>query len=144
MQICRLLDAPQHVDTFARWVWEEWAEVSNVSLDVTRERLVDHRDCPPTLIATESDEPLGVLSFRRFQRALSEPASLFIDALFVRAELRGRGIGTALLQQAITEAKTFAPSVFVFTDQRDWYEKRGWSSTVAKTVGDPVVLVRQT
>jgi N-acetylglutamate synthase-like GNAT family acetyltransferase len=92
----------------------------------------------------EDDTPVGVLSFRRFKRAATTEPSLFIDGLFVREELRGRGIGTALLQRAVLDAKTFASDIFIFTDRRDWYEQRGWSVIDAKSAGEPVVFVRQT
>ena len=141
MQVVPLTDVPQHTDTAARWIWDEWHVQSGLSLEVTRSRLLEPVDCPPARLALFDGKPAGVLSFRRFRRGTEHPPSLFIDALYVIESLRGRGIGSALLADSIGRAHAFSSDLFVYTDKRDWYEKRGWTVTESRPGAASVVLV---
>ena len=144
LEIVRLAERPQLLDTVALWVWEQWRDHSGLSLDQTKIRLLDPADCPPTLLAEESDAPVGVLGFQRFVRVPGEPASLFIDALFVPEALRGRGIGGALVREGVERARDFAPDLFVYTSRRDWYQRHGWSLLKVDPVSGLFVLIRAT
>jgi GNAT superfamily N-acetyltransferase len=140
MDFRRLADRPEHVETAARWIWEEWREHSSLSLAETRARLLLDVDRPSALLALEGEIPAGVLGFGRFQRAAGEPESLFIDALYVAPEFRGTGIGTALLREGVTRAREFASELFVYTHLREWYERRGWT-TVETTPGSELAVL---
>jgi GNAT superfamily N-acetyltransferase len=141
VQILRLSETPEHTDVVARWLWQEWGEHSGVSLEETRVRLLDPFECPPTLLALVGSEPAGVIGFRRFQRRGEPERSLFIDAIFVAEPFRGRGIGSALLNQALASARPHAAELFVYTERRDWYEARGWQPADDETSGASAVLV---
>jgi GNAT superfamily N-acetyltransferase len=141
VHILRLSEIPEHTDVVARWLWQEWGEHSGVSLEETRARLLEPIECPPTLLALVEGTPAGVIGFRRFQRRGELERSLFIDAVFVAEPLRGRGIGSALLKEALASARPYASELFVYTERRDWYEARGWQPAEDTTSGASVVLV---
>lgn len=143
-KIVPLAERPQHLDTVARWVWEQWRDHSGLSQAQTKTRLLDPGDCPATLLAEEGNAAVGVLGFQRFVRAPGEPASLFIDALFVPEALRRRGIGGALAREGVDRARDFAPDLFVYTAQRDWYLRRGWSLLKVDPLSGLFVLTRAT
>jgi GNAT superfamily N-acetyltransferase len=137
-----LTECPFHLDIVAGWVWDQWRDHSGLSLEETRARLLDSADCPPTLVAEEKGAPVGVLGFQRFVRSAGEPPSLFVDVLFVPEAERGRGIGADLVREGVELARPFAADLFVYTSQRDWYQKRGWTVLKVDPVSSLFVLSR--
>jgi predicted N-acetyltransferase YhbS len=126
-RILPLEERPAYLEVVARWVWENWRDHSGLTEVQTRKRLEEPGDCPATLIAEEKGAPVGVIGFQRFVRTPGEPPSLFVDVLFVPESERGRGIGAALVREGVECARRFAPDLFVYTSQRDWYQKHGWT-----------------
>ena len=139
-----LVDRPDHLDAVARWVWSEWRDHSGLSQEQTRTRLDNPAGCPATLVAEEDGAPVGVLGFQRYVKAPGEAPSLFVDVLFVPETHRGRGIGAALAREGIDRAREFATELFVYTAQRDWYQRRGWSVLTVDPLSSMFVLVRPT
>ena len=144
MQILNLADRPGHLESVARWIWNEWRGQSGLSEEQTRDRLLDPPDCPPTLLAEDDGTPVGVLGFQRFVRNPGEAPSLFIDALFVPEAHRGRGFGRALVHEGIERARAFAPDLYVYTSRQDWYRRHGWSLLRVDPVSGLFVLTRST
>jgi predicted N-acetyltransferase YhbS len=140
--ILPLMERPAYLDIVARWVWENWHDHSGLTEDQTRKRLSDPGDCPATLVAEENAAPVGVLGFQRFVRSPGEPPSLFVDVLFVPEPERGRGIGAALVREGVERAGSFAPDLFVYTSQRDWYQRHGWTVLTVDPLSSLFVLSR--
>jgi predicted N-acetyltransferase YhbS len=142
--ILPLRERPAYLDVVARWVWENWRDHSGLTEDQTRKRLGEPNpvDCPETLVAEEKGGPVGVLGFQRFVRSHGEPPSLFVDVLFVPESERGRGIGAALVREGVERARRFAPDLYVYTSQRDWYQKHGWTVLKVDPVSSLFVLSR--
>ena len=138
-----LSERPGFVDTVSKWVWDQWHDHSGLSPEETRNRLAGPTpDCPPTLVAEKEGAPVGILGFQRFVRSPGEAPSLFVDVLFVPEPERGRGIGAALVREGAERARPFAPDLFVYTSQRDWYQKRGWTMLKVDPVSSLFVLSR--
>jgi len=123
--ICPLQDVPDLAHTVAEWLTEQWPD--GLSVAARKARLLAHDDRPPALLATLDNVPAGVLAFSRFTRAGDETPSLFIDALYVHAPVRQRGLGAALLVHGVTAAGGMARRLFVYTSIPHWYASRGWS-----------------
>jgi GNAT superfamily N-acetyltransferase len=65
--------------------------------DAIRETLFGDRPSAEVVIAEEGDEPAGfALFFHNYSTFLARPG-IYLEDLFVRPELRGRGYGKALL-----------------------------------------------
>jgi GNAT superfamily N-acetyltransferase len=141
ISIARLAALPQHVALVTGWLMHEWPE-PKYSFDERRDRLIEPPLCPPTLLALSGNNPVGVLGFARFRRQGDEHVSLFIDALFVHPEVRGRGAGSALLREAVTLAAAYERDLFVYTSSPDWYQRRGWSPVTPADELSRVVLKR--
>ena len=137
-----LTECPSHLDTVAKWVFDHWHDHSGLSPAETRTRLENPENCPPTLVAEENGAPVGVLGFQRFVRSPGEPSSLFVDVLFVPESERGRGIGADLVREGVERARPFTADLFVYTSQRDWYQKRGWTVLKVDPVSSLFVLSR--
>ena len=127
MKIVPLIEREQDIETAARWTWEEWKDLSGLTLDQARLQLIGRPDCPPSLLAIDDTEAVGVLAFRRVMYKGREPMILSINALYVDARARGRGVGTALVAEAVERAAAFVRVVHVYTNLRAWYEARGFA-----------------
>ena len=142
MHIVPLADCPQHLETAARWLWDEWhGQYGNRDFEQVRATLFDKPGRPPALLAIDG-APVGVIVFRRVKFHGQEPLRLFINALFVTAEHRRRGIATALLGDALSRVGTEHDTIYVYTHLRDWYQARGFTFVKEEAETKNVVLCR--
>ncbi|MCB1278221.1 GNAT family N-acetyltransferase [Prosthecobacter sp.] len=126
----------------AGWVHDEWGAKEGRTFEETSQRLFDHATAPQTHAATDSVEPLGVLSFVRFPRPDCAETGLWIDALFVAPGHRGSGIGSLLVSLACELARPFSDRLYVYTDQPDFYRRLGWSEIKPRDEAGCAVLER--
>jgi predicted N-acetyltransferase YhbS len=127
MQILSLIEVSHHADTIAQWIWDEWrGGEARQTFEETRAVLLRHPGTPPTIVALDANAPIGVLGFSRFMLGEREPLLLFINSLFVVEAHRGRGIGTALLRDALGRVGPEDTFVYVYTGLRAWYQARGF------------------
>lgn len=77
---------PQRLDTVWRWIHDPAHEVD-------------------ALLARSGESVLGLAHFRPFARPLRGETGLFLDDLFVDPQVRGRGVGAALLDAVKHEAQ---------------------------------------
>lgn len=95
----------------------------------TRDRLFAHAGhCPPPQLAlSDSDpSPLGVIGFARFPRPSDREEALWIDVLYIAPTLRRRGIGTLLIERALTLASAYGSELYVYTDCPPLYQRAGF------------------
>jgi predicted N-acetyltransferase YhbS len=141
MQIIPLADCPQHVDTVTQWLWDEWGGAyAAQTQEQVRKTLLGRPTNPPTLVALERAEPVGVLGFRRIMFKGREPLLLFINSLFVAETQRGHGVGSALLRAALARVGPQDAVVYVYTHIRAWYEARGFALIEEEAETGNVVL----
>jgi len=133
-----LSDHPSVLPVVARWVWETWG---SKTYEETVASLDDPEDCPPTLIALATGQPVGVVGFGRFRRADDTVETLWINALYVIEAERSRGLGSRLVSAAIDLAGSWVEELYVYTDVPAWYEHRGWT-VIESTDGDSVLRRR--
>jgi len=141
MEIVSLSRRPEHKDRVARWIFAEWADRSELTLDEVLGHLADQPTRPPALLAVDGGRALGVLGFRRVEYRGREPV-LFINSLFVVESSRSRGIGSVLVSEALRSVGPEDSALYVYTDIRDWYEHRGFHLVEQETATGNAVLRR--
>jgi ribosomal protein S18 acetylase RimI-like enzyme len=100
-QALRLRSLREHPDAFAAAFEDE----QQTSLETVERRLAQASSEQYILGAFEGDTLIGMLSFRRWAGVkIRHRAS--IGGMYVPPESRGRGVGTALLAEAIDLART--------------------------------------
>lgn len=135
MRIEPLADHPARVATLAAWHHAQWSHLfDDWSLQIATDELRDHasrRDLPTTLVLIEGDELLGSVSLVLEDAPdLQHLGSPWLASLYVRPEVRGRGLGKALVRAAERlAAGQGVARLHLFTPEHaDFYRQLGWSA----------------
>lgn len=123
-RIAQLNQHPEHVETVAGWILNEWGASS---LGYINDSLIENKGCPPTLIALSSEGPMGVLGYKLHLLTYRNSVELWINVIYVPKPWRRQGIGRRLLVEGMKAAKTSGRNVlYVYTDIPTFYERFGW------------------
>lgn len=149
MDIRDLADCPEHLPVLAEWHHSEWGPiVPGGTLEWFRERLrtyLDHDTLPLALVALEGDAPVGTVSLRPADMPSRPELTPWLGAMYVRGDMRGRGVGEALVRACEQRAREmgFREMYLFATDRVAWYGKLGWTSLgPAEHHGVKCVLMR--
>lgn len=132
LQLRLLADWPALAPLVADWQFREWGHMDPSDSPRAREaRLGTHleRDRPPlTLVAMADGRPAGSVDL--VPEELPDHADLgpWLSNLYVEAEFRGRGIGTALTRAVERKAADLGyRELYLCTwTARRFYERLGW------------------
>ncbi len=135
---------PDAAGLLAVWLMDEWPEYHRGrSLpDVASQfRLVS--DVQQALIAEIETEVVGTVAVRGRWEAVPELSSPWLGGLFVVPEHRGQGIGTALVEAAITAATVAGHPIVHMAVRVDpaFYIRRDWRVVGTVAAGDECVTV---
>jgi N-acetylglutamate synthase-like GNAT family acetyltransferase len=134
VQFVYLADYPQFVPTLAQWHYDTFGPLNPASslekhLTFLR-RSLTKRAIPTTLIALSGDELVGSASLA--QSDLHDLVSFtpWLSAVYIAPEYRRRGIGSALVQRMVEEAKGLGyRRLYLFTpDKEHFYARLGWTT----------------
>lgn len=130
IKIEHLKDHPEHLDTIATWIYNEWwKEKQNVSVESMKSRLEEAKtDCeiPLSLIALVDGEPAGTVNFIDSDNSEFPDLKPWLAALLVTPKYRKQGIGVALVEECVRYAKELNVSEFYLgTDIPQFYEPFG-------------------
>lgn len=120
------------LDTIALWHHEHCLSRGlTSSLDRRTEQLHRHLTSdaiPVTLIARTGTKVLGSVSLVRYKASAGGGKRLWLSNLYVPESLRGRGLGSVLVDKACRYAHEQGETeIWLFTDnQQAFYQKRGW------------------
>ncbi|HEV2735199.1 MAG TPA: GNAT family N-acetyltransferase [Longimicrobiaceae bacterium] len=149
MEIRDLADCPEHLPVLAEWHHSEWGRiVPGGTLEWFRERLrthLNHDTLPLALVALEGDAPIGSASLRAADMPSRPELTPWLGGMYVRDDLRGRGIGEALVRAAEQRAREMGfGEMFLFaTDREGFYRRLGWTVLgPAEHFGEQCVLMR--
>ena len=112
---------PQHLQLLREWCLAEW-------------RNIDCFDCPDNgiavpapLVAVLDQKLIGGLAFTSYPVPGNTTSGLWINALIVAPEHRGKGVASQLIVAAEAEASRIGAGVlFVYSSLPKLYLKQGW------------------
>lgn len=132
LAIVPLAERPDCIDALARLHHAEWAELLPWwTLAEAVEELSDHsqrRTLPTTWIALMDQQLVGSASLILDDLPAWPVLTPWLSSLYVLAAWRGRGIGQALVERVLTEARSAAiPELYLCTSgQAAYYHRLGW------------------
>ncbi len=127
-----LKEHPQHQEIVAEWVFSEWGKSFGAStIEATRQRVAGRmRDnaIPLAMIALDDGEPVGTISLKIDDMDTRPELTPWIASVYVRKDMRGRGIGSMLVSGAEEAARKIGiQKLYLFTEnRRSFYERLGW------------------
>jgi predicted N-acetyltransferase YhbS len=124
---------PRHLELLRRWCLAEWRKID--SFESSDKGIA----VPVPLLAVLDQKLIGGLAFTSYPVPGNNCSGLWINALIVAPEHRGKGVGSQLIMAAETEAKRVeSASLFVYTSIQSLYQKLGWVEL--STSGESSVL----
>jgi GNAT superfamily N-acetyltransferase len=133
MRIEYLADHPSLIPALARWHQDQWSYLSP-------ERTIEQRmatlrahlyptQIPTSFVALSRDTLLGGAGLVAHDMDTRMDLSPWLACVYVAPEYRRQGIGTALVQRVVEEARTLGvDALHLFTpDKEGFYARLGWS-----------------
>jgi GNAT superfamily N-acetyltransferase len=133
MQIDYLANHPELISTLAVWHHQEWAYLRpGESLEARTVRLRDacsHKAIPTVVIAFADSVLLGSAMLISHDMDTRMDLSPWLAGVFVLPEHRRRGIGVALVQRIIDEARTLGVQrLYLYSPSAErFYSRLGWT-----------------
>lgn len=133
MRIVNLKEHKEFIPTLATWHHDEWSylhEVDSVERRISSlEKELKSDDIPKTFVAVEGDTLLGSASLVPYDMDTRMDLTPWLASVYVAAEHREKGIGSALVRHVMEEAGALAyQTLYLFTPGREaFYERLGWS-----------------
>jgi predicted N-acetyltransferase YhbS len=127
-----LTDHPECVPTLAVWHLHQWSYLSpGDSVGRRTAMLQSHsgrRQIPTTFVALASTTPVGCASLVEHDMDTRMDLSPWLASVYVDPEYRRRGIGSALVQRVVEEARALGVSIlYLYTPDREaFYSRLGW------------------
>ena len=112
---------PQHLELLREWCLAEWSKVD--SFDCSDKGIA----VPAPLVAVLDQKLIGGLAFTSYPVPGNTNLGLWINAVIVAPEHRGKGVGSQLIIAAESEASSInATALFVYSSVLRLYQKHGW------------------
>ncbi len=151
IEVKQISECPEHLTAVGDWIYHEWWFRVHKSPDVIYNLLRTHTGkdrVPFTVVALAEGLPVGSCSVIENDCVHRPQYAPWVAAVFVRREMRNRGIASAVLQEAATIAtRSGIEGLYIDCHVRTVpvYEKNGWV-VHEREVGDKdsVVMLRRT
>jgi predicted N-acetyltransferase YhbS len=127
-----LADHRSFIPTLARWHHAQWHYLDvGKSAQQRADALQKHGrgQVPTTVVALSGGRPLGSASLIAHDMDTRMELSPWLASVYVAPEHRGRGIGSALVQRIVAQARALGfEHLYLFTpDKERFYARLGWS-----------------
>lgn len=151
IDVKQLAECPEHLATVGNWMYEEWWSRRHNSPEVVYSLLRTHTQkdrVPFTVVAFADGIPAGSCCVVENDCVHRKQYAPWVAAVFVKPEMRNRGIASRILQEAARIA-TITGIAGLYIDchvaTARVYEKNGWV-IYEREVGDKdsVVMLRKT
>ncbi|MCF7823514.1 MAG: GNAT family N-acetyltransferase [Candidatus Marinimicrobia bacterium] len=129
-EIRHLCDCPEHLETVARWIYEEWwSDKPGHTVQTMASRLgeASYRNAVPiSLVALLAGNPVGTVNLVANDNEKRPELTPWLAALLVMPEHRGRGVGSVLVRALLKEAARLGVrQLYLGTDIPEYYAKLG-------------------
>jgi GNAT superfamily N-acetyltransferase len=147
MQIEYLADYPAYISELARLHFGEWSYLCpGESLEERTVKLrgsCGRKAIPSVVVALRGGELLGSAMLLAHDMDSHPQLTPWLAGVFVKAQYRGKGIGSALVRRIEAEARSLGVStLYLYTPQAEsLYERLGWSVTERCEYRDTNVVV---
>ena len=130
VEIVHLYEYPEHLESVARWIHEEWwADKPGHSVESMATRLKDAHnkdEIPLSLLALHRDRPVGTVNLVVNDNEERLDLTPWLAALLVLPENRGRGVGSQLVRTLSAEAlRLGVRRMYLGTDIPQYYSRLG-------------------
>ncbi|MCP4545244.1 MAG: GNAT family N-acetyltransferase [bacterium] len=147
MELKQLSECPQHFECIGNWIYEEWWRTPDNSPEIVFEWLRQHLECDAlsyTIVAIVDGEPVGSCCVIENDCALRPQYGPWVAAVYVKPEMRLRGVATGFLGRAVAVARDLKISALYidcWAKTAPVYMKSGWE-ILERDVGekDSVVM----
>jgi GNAT superfamily N-acetyltransferase len=120
-------DHPELKDLVARWLWSFWGAPGNFDFYRSMTEHCSKYDFPFMYVAFADGRPVGTVALLRADLFSRQDLFPWMGDLFVPSEHRSKGIGSALQDYVLKEAKKQGfNQVYLETPLNGYYEKKGW------------------
>ena len=143
-----LADHPEHVETLARWHCEEDGHADDGAWLAFWLRQL-HAECgrdriPIAFVALDGEEPVGHVSLVEHNMTSHPELSPWLAGTLVHPARRGEGVGTALVEHAVSRAAELGvATLYLYSERaRGLYERLGWRHLWDEVYeGEPVAVL---
>lgn len=131
-EIVYLGDCPEHIPLLAAWHHAQWSYLSpstTVAQRIARLSENTGKMCvPTTFVALQDGKPAGSASLVNLDMSTRQQLSPWLAAVYVSPEQRRHGIGAALVNRVVEEARALGiPRLYLYTpDKQRFYSRLGW------------------
>jgi len=131
-EIVYLGDCPEHIPLLAAWHHAQWSYLSpstTVEQRIARLRENTGKLCvPTTFVALHGGKPAGSASLVNLDMSTHQQLSPWLAAVYVSPEHRRHGIGAALVNRVVDEARALSIArLYLYTpDKQRFYTRLGW------------------
>jgi len=132
MHISYLAEYSHLIPTLAKWHHAEWAHLNpgdTVEARISRmQRLLAKEQVPTAFVALEGETLLGSASLIDNDMDTRKDLRPWLASVYVAPEFRDRGVGSALVQRVVDEARALGvETLYLFTpDRESLYARMGW------------------
>lgn len=132
MAIYDLRDYPEYLETLAEWHHAEWTELNpGQTLEQRVEKMQAYlrpEFIPSTYVYVEGGQLCGSAAIIESDMETHPELTPWLASVFVAPEMRGKGIGSALVNHVAAKAREHGlKTLYLFTpDQEKLYQRLGW------------------
>ena len=122
-----LAEHPEQKDLVARWLWSFWGAPGNFGFYHSMTEHCSNTDFPFVYVAFAGGRPVGTVALLRADLFSRQDLYPWMADLYVPPEHRGKGIGSALQDYVLAEAKRLGfDRIYLYTPLNGYYERKGW------------------
>ncbi len=132
MKIVNLTAAPEHIPTIAAWHQAQWGYLNPGESVETRiekmRRYLKGAVMPVMYICVDGAQLIGTAALVESDMDSHPELSPWLASVYVKPDYRKQGVGAALVNRVVSEAKALDHSpLYLFTpDQARFYQNLGW------------------